>query len=122
MRSRSAALSPQQTVTGVFDENSAMRAAVLILLLLASAAHAEPVVIPPEFRGDWCKSTWETIHRRCREHDERDELKWQFTIDRDTVTFEEETCRPLAFRKGSGKLKGEYIVRLACQGDQPEGK
>jgi hypothetical protein len=68
------------------------------------------VQVPPQFRGRWCRSTWETIYRRCREQAD----EWQFTIDRATLTTEESTCRPLAIRKTGG----EYRVRLACKFDE----
>jgi hypothetical protein len=87
-------------------------AGIVVIFLLAVRPAPAGEVIPSQFHGRWCRSTWETIYRRCRERAD----EWQFTIDRTTLTTEESTCIPLAIRK-----KGdEYRVRLACRADSPD--
>jgi hypothetical protein len=88
-----------------------------LLLLLVTSATAEPIV-PPQYRGAWCSTAWQTIYRRCR--DKNDEShSMAFMIDRDGVGSEDSFCKITAFRKSNN---GEHRVALECQKVDPTDK
>jgi hypothetical protein len=92
-------------------------AAVIILVVVGLAlaiAEERRIETPSQYRGVWCETKWQTVHRRCKESDSG----WQLTIDRYTVMTEETTCKPSAVRRGSG----EHRVWLTCQSDSGDYK
>jgi hypothetical protein len=74
-------------------------AAVLILLIAtmaAAIAEERRVETPPQYRGAWCSTKWNTVYRRCKEFDDG----WTLTINRQTVMSEDQVCELSAVRRG----------------------
>jgi hypothetical protein len=90
--------------------NNMTKHLALLALLVATPAAAEP----PQYRGAWCNTKWQTIYRRCPEGS----AKWSFTIRRNLVLTEDSACEITAFRKSSN---GERRVWLKCQQADVEG-
>jgi hypothetical protein len=87
--------------------------ALLALLVTISPAIADPIAsgTPPQYRGTWCDTTWQTIYRRC--HGKKDEDRnIAFMITRDSVGWEDLVCEIKAVRKSSN---GEHRVSLECR-------
>ena len=95
-----------------------IRFALLAALLAVSPAVAEPIAsTPPQYRGMWCSTAWQTIFRRCR--DKKDEGRHiAFMITRDSVGWEDEVCEITAVRKNGG----EHRVWLECRAVDPSPK
>jgi hypothetical protein len=85
-------------------------AAIALALVAVTSAAAEPIALgtPPQYRGAWCNTTWQTIYRRCPEGS----TKWSFTISRDGSYSEDSGCKITALRKSS---HGEHRVWLECR-------
>jgi hypothetical protein len=92
------------TLVGIFTVCTAGTAS-------APRAVAEPLV-PSQYRGAWCTTTWQTIYRRCPEAS----TGWAFTISRDGTYVDDESCKVTALRKSS---HGEHRVWLECEKTDP---